>query len=65
MGKKIKFIFLNAEEGLFSIEAAQGAAGRFVIILSLSMTRGRGVNSSLHLKNPCSIGSLDGASDRD
>ena len=64
MGKKIKFIFLDAEEGLFSIGAVQGTAGKLVINLSLSMTRGRGVNSSLHLKNPCSIGSLDGASDR-
>jgi hypothetical protein len=39
MGKKIKFIFLNAEERFFIIEAVQGAAGKFVIILSLRMTR--------------------------
>ena len=39
MGKKIKFIFLNAEEGFFIIEAVQGAAGKLVINLSLRMTR--------------------------
>jgi hypothetical protein len=39
IGKKIKFIFLNAEEGFFIIEAVQGAAGKLVIILSLGMTR--------------------------
>ena len=65
MGKKIKFIFLNAEEGFFIIEAVQGAAGKLVINLSLRMTRGRGVYSSLHLKNPSSIESFDGASGRD
>ena len=39
MGKKIKFIFLDAEEGLFSIGAVQGTAGKLVINLSLRMTR--------------------------
>jgi len=39
MGKKIKFIFLNAGEGGFIIEAVQGTTGKLVINLSLRMTR--------------------------
>ena len=63
--KRLNLFFLNSEEELFSIGAVQEAAGKLVINLSLRMTKGRGMNSSLHLKNPSSIGSLDGASGRD
>jgi hypothetical protein len=60
MGKKIKFIFLDAEEGLFSIRPARDAGLKLVINLPLRMTRKMKKNR----KTPFFL-RKNGASDRD
>ena len=62
---RIKRINIKKRDEVLRISPGRDAGLKLVINLSLRMTRGRGMNSSLHLKNPSSIESLDGASGRD